>query len=432
LRDEAVPQTGPGDVILRSDKVFQTIAGFGGAFTDAAAYTLSRVPDDVRSEAIRAYFDPRYGLAYSLGRVPVHSCDFSRETYTYVDDNDRSLGSFTLEREEDLLFPLIRDAEAVRGAPVPLLASPWSPPAWMKDNADMCHGGSLLPEFRQTWADYLVRYTTEMRSRHFSLWALSVQNEPAAVQTWESCIYSAEQERDFVRDYLGPALHEHGLGDTALLVWDHNRDIIAERVKTVLEDPEAARYVWGVGFHWYEGEQFEEVGAVHDRYPDTHLLFTEGCQEGGPHPGSWPVAERYARNMIGDFNNWCEGHIDWNLVLDQTGGPNHVGNLCDAPVLADTTTGQLTFNPSYFAIGHFSKFVVPGSRRIGLEGDRSWKGTAFETPGGSIIAVLLNDTDFSVPYSVSHDGERASGDLPEHSILTLVWGEDAGTGGRHA
>ena len=421
------PSRGDGGVRVDPDRHYQTMVGFGGAFTEATAYTLSRMPEERRSEAIAGYFDRDRGLGYSIGRIPVHSCDFSLGNYTYIKEGDETLESFSLEHEERWLFPLIRDAETARGGKIPLLASPWSPPGWMKTNGEMNNGGSLLPQYRELWARYLARYAHEMKAKGFDLWALTVQNEPAAVQTWDSCIYTAEDERDFVRDHLGPMLHGEGLADVKLLVWDHNRDIMVERAKGVLEDPDAARFVWGVGFHWYMSEAFENVGAVHDLFPEKHLLFTEGCQEGGVHLGSWKTGERYARNMIGDFNNWCEGYLDWNLVLDETGGPNHVNNLCDAPIIADTKTGELHYNSSYYAIGHFSRYVAPGSHRVGLDGASALQSVAFENPDGSIAMVMLNGGDEAASYDVSlgavasEEPTRAQGSLAPHGIATIVW-----------
>ncbi len=421
------PSRSDGGLRINPSRYYQTVVGFGGAFTEAAAYTLSRMPAERRLEAIAGYFDRDRGLGYSIGRIPVHSCDFSLGNYTYIKEGDETLKTFSLEHEERWLFPLIRDAETARGGKIPLLASPWSPPGWMKTNGEMNNGGSLLPRYRDLWARYLARYAHEMKAKGFALWALTVQNEPAAVQTWDSCIYTAEDERDFARDHLGPMLHNEGLADLRLLVWDHNRDIIVERAKGVLSDPDAARFVWGVGFHWYMSEAFENVGAVHDLFPEKHLLFTEGCQEGGVHLGSWTTGERYARNMIGDFNNWCEGYLDWNLVLDETGGPNHVNNLCDAPIIADTKTGELHYNSSYYAIGHFSRYVAPGSHRVGLDGTSTLQSVAFENPDASVVLVMLNGGDEAANYDVSlgvgtsEAPTRVAGTLAPHGIATIVW-----------
>jgi len=422
---------------------FQPIRGFGGAVTEAAAYTLSRLPENTRHQIISDYYDPTSGHGYVMSRVHIHSCDFSLENYTYVADGDRSLGSFDMAREERWVLPVLRRAQLDAGRPLFLLASPWSPPGWMKTNGDMNGGGSLLPEFRRTWADYVLRYLQSMSSRGAPVAALSVQNEPAAVQVWDSCIYSAREERDFVRDYLGPALHQSQLADVKLLIWDHNRDLVFERAKDVLSDTAASQYVWGVAHHWYNSEEFDNLSRVHDAFPEKHLIFTEGCQEGGVHLGEWYTGERYGRNIIGDLRNWVEGWIDWNIVLNETGGPNHVGNYCDAPIIADTRSGEIHYNSSYWYIGHFSRFVPPGSVRIESVGSGDAANPthcAFETPSGDIVVVIMNESDVDMAVDLqflalddekpalsrtptTNDHSSRTGvhlELPGHSIITAV------------
>lgn len=402
---------------------FQTIRGFGGAFTESAAYTLSRMPEQVRAQIIRDYFDPADGHGYVLGRTHIHSCDFSLENYSYVDDGDRDLSSFDISREKQWTIPLIKDAAAVAGRDLELLASPWTPPAWMKTNGTMNNGGKLLEEFRTVWARYYVRYLRSMEEEGIRIETISVQNEPAAVQTWDSCLYTASEERDFVKKYLGPVLEAAGLGEVRIIIWDHNRDIIVERVRTVLSDPDAASYIWGVGNHWYVSEEFENLSRVHQEFPDIHLLFTEGCQEGGVHLGAWHTGERYGRNIIGDLSNWVEGWMDWNLVLDENGGPNHVGNYCDAPIIADTRTGEFHKNSSYYYIGHFSRYVRPGSVRIASQIEHAVEGLhqiAFESPGGQIITVAMNESDIDLELDWNMDKQHFAVSLPAHSIVTGI------------
>ncbi|WP_342746087.1 glycoside hydrolase family 30 protein [Paenibacillus donghaensis] len=409
------------DLELFPDQAYQSIMGFGGAFTEAAAYTLSRMSEDKRQEVIRRYFDPAEGLGYTLGRVHIHSCDFALGNYTYVEDNDTELTSFDIAHDHKWVLPLIHDAAKVKGSPFTMLASPWSPPAWMKTNGEMNNGGKLRPEYREAWAMYYTKFIRAYEAEGVPIWGISVQNEPAAKQTWDSCEYTAEEERDFVKAYLGPIMEREGLDNVNIVIWDHNRDIIVERASTVLNDPEAAKYVWGTGVHWYVSEDFAQVGQVHELFPDKHLLFTEGCQEGGVHLGAWETGERYARNMIGDFSNWMEGYLDWNLVLDETGGPNHVNNLCDAPVIADTQTGEVHYNSSFYYIGHFSKYVRPGAVRIGqtlLRSDIS--SVAFRNTDGSIAVVVLNETDASCRFSLGCGDQIADAGLPAHSIVTYV------------
>jgi glucosylceramidase len=407
---------------IDTQKSYQKILGFGGAFTEAASYTLSRMSKEKRDEVLESYFNKETGLAYNIGRVHIHSCDFALGNYTYVKDHDESLESFDISRDFEYVIPMLKDAMTVRDDEIELLASPWSPPAWMKTNNEMNHGGQLLPKYFSVWATYYTKFIEAYENAGLNIWGITVQNEPAAVQTWDSCIYSAEEERDFVKNYLGPIMYEKGYADKKILIWDHNRDIIVERTKPIFEDPEASKYVWGTGIHWYVSEEFEKVGQVHDLFPDKHLLFTEGCQEGGVHLNAWHTGERYGRNIIGDLNNWNEGFLDWNLVLDETGGPNHVGNLCDAPIIADTTTNTLHYNSSYYYIGHFSKYITPDSVRVDLSLDlKNVWATAFKRPDGKVVLVVMNESDLSQKLSIDLDGVFYEGVLPEHSIQTIIY-----------
>jgi glucosylceramidase len=401
---------------------YQEIEGFGGAFTEAAALTFAKLPAERQSEFLQAYFALTNGHGYTLCRTHINSCDFSLGNYAYAEvDGDIELRHFSVDRDRQALIPLIRAAQQVASGPLKLLASPWSPPAWMKTNRQMTGGGKLKPEFHAAWAEYYCRYVRAYEQEGLPIWGLTVQNEPEAVQTWESCIYTGEEERDFVRDTMGPALVQNGLGDVRLLIWDHNRDRMVERASAVLSDPEAAKYVWGTAFHWYVSDKFDNVQLVHDAFPDKKLLFTEGCQEGGPHLGEWQMGERYARSMINDLNRWTVGWIDWNLLLDTTGGPNHVGNLCSAPILADTTTGELHYQSSYYAIGHFARFVQPGAHRILCATSHdALEATAFRNPNGQIVMVILNRSDQKGLVALTIDGERAVAECPSHSIATFL------------
>ena len=339
-------------------RTFQVIDGFGAAFTEAAAVTWQRLSPARQSQALRDYFDRQHGHGYTFCRVHMNSCDFALGNYAHVEQpGDVELASFSIARDRVALLPMIQAALRVSGGPIKLLASPWSPPAWMKSNGQMNHGGKLLPQYRQAWARCYVRFIQAYAAEGVPVWGVSVQNEPMATQTWDSCLYSAEEERDFVRDFLGPELAAAGLGDIRIVIWDHNRDLMVERASVVLRDPEAAKYVWGTGFHWYGEDHFDQVQLVHDAWPDKQLLFTEGCQEGGPHMGSWDLGERYARSMINDLNRWTVGWIDWNLLLDHSGGPNHVGNLCSAPMLANAGGASVSPQSAYFYLGHFARFA---------------------------------------------------------------------------
>jgi glucosylceramidase len=410
-------------VFVDGSAMLQTVLGIGGALTDASAETFFKLPKDRQQELIRAYFDPQNGIGYSLGRTHINSCDFSSQSYTYVKEGDTSLASFDISHDLKWRIPFIKQAMAAAGRDFSLFVSPWSPPAWMKSNTNMLHGGTLLPEYYAAWAEYFVKFIKAYEKEGIPVWGMTVQNEPMASQTWESCLFTAKEECDFVK-VLGPALADAGLADKKLLVWDHNRNLMFQRAQGVLDDPQAAKYVWGVGFHWYSGDNFENVKRVKEAYPSINVLLTEACV----YPfnikkiNEWHWGETYAKSMIHDFNNGAVGWTDWNVLLDQTGGPNHVSNFCYAPVIADTRTGQLYYMNSYYYIGHFSKFVRPGARRIVSSSTTdNLMTTAFLNPDGRIAVIVLNLTEQEQPFSLWSGGRAAKTSSPAHSIMTLVY-----------
>lgn len=410
-------------VFVYPDKTFQTLTGIGGALTDASAETFAKLPEAKRTELLRAYYDTTAGIGYTLARTNIHSCDFSSDMYTYVADGDKELKTFSIAHDEKYRLPLIKAAIAAAGGKLTLFASPWSPPAWMKDNHDMLHGGKLLPEYRDTWAKYIAAFVKAYEKAGVPVWGLTVQNEPMAVQKWESCVFSAEDERDFVRDHLGPTLEKSGLGAKKLMFWDHNRTWMYQRAQVMLDDPQAAKYIWGMAFHWYVEDGFDNERAVKASYPAVHLFFTEGCNYPFSREklGEWHWGENYGHAMIADFNAGAEGWTDWNILLDEHGGPNHVANYCYAPIHADTTTGELMYMNSYYYIGHFSKFIRPGAKRIAASATTDVLATtAFKNPDGSIALVVMNATEKAQPYKVAVGQTSVTTNSPAHSIMTVV------------
>jgi glucosylceramidase len=423
FNDKLLPTEKEQDIFVDSSKTFQTILGIGGALTDASAETFYKLPKDKQQEILRAYYDPQSGIGYTLGRTHINSCDFSSESYTYVNDGDKELKSFNIAHDLKYRIPFIKQAIATAGTNFTLFVSPWSPPAWMKDNNSMLHGGKLKPEYYETWAGYYGKFIHAYEKEGIPIWGLTVQNEPMAIQSWESCIYTAEEERDFLKNYLGPALQKDGLKDKRIIIWDHNRSLMYQRASVVLDDPAAAQYVWGVGFHWYMGDDFENVKRVKEAYPKTHLLFTEACN----YPfdfskiNDWQGGETYAKSMINDFNNGAEGWTDWNVLLDEKGGPNHVQNFCYAPIHADTKTGKLYYMNSYYYIGHFSKFIRPGAKRIiSSSTTDQLLTTAFLNTDGKIAVVILNLSNQAQPFILWLGGKATRTSSPAHSIITLV------------
>lgn len=416
-------------VFVDPSKTFQTYFGIGAALTDASAETFYKLPKETQDELLKAYFDKENGIGYTVARTNINSCDFSSDMYTYVKDGDKELKTFNIEHDRKYKIPFIKEAMKTAGGKLNLFASPWSPPAWMKDNNDMLQGGKLKPEFYDSWAMYYTKFIKEYEKEGVPVWGISVQNEPMAKQRWESCIYTAEEERDFLKKHLGPAMEKEGLKDKKIIVWDHNRDLIYQRAQTYFDDPEASKYIWGIGFHWYEDwsgglPMYDNLRRVYETFPDKHIFFTEGCAESfnASRYNAWVLGEEYGRSMINDFNNGMVGFTDWNILLDETGGPNHVQNFCFAPVHGDTKTGKLIYTNAYYYIGHFSKFIQPGAKRVTAAASRSQLlTTAFKNEDGKTVVVVMNQGNIKTPYFLWINGKAAEVTALPHSIATLVF-----------
>lgn len=405
-------------VNLHPEVEYQTITGFGGAFTEAASTTLDKMSPEKREKILKLYFDPDQGIGYNLGRVHINSCDFSLGNYTYVEEGDETLATFSIEHDRASILPMIKDA--MRYADIELLASPWSPPPYMKTTGMMNRGGKLKPEYYDLWAEYFKKFVEAYRAEGLNLAAVTVQNEPRAVQPWDSCVWTAEEERDFIRDHLGQRMQDLGV---KLFFWDHNKERVVDRAQVVLGDKDAAKYVAGSAFHWYSGDHFAELEMFNKLYPDKELIFSEGCYEYSlGMTDVVKIGERYAHDMIGNFNNYMNAFYDWNLLLNEKGGPNHVGNFCDSPIMADTVKDEILIHTSYYYIGHFSKYVKRGAVRIGTSKfNDSIEVVSFKNPDGTVVSVVLNRTDSDVDFSFRLGGKLIGTKAEAHSIATYLF-----------
>ncbi len=408
---------------------FQSLLGIGGAITDASAEVFAKLPEVKQQEFLKASYDQIEGIGYSLARTNIHSCDFSSGSYEYVSEKDKELKTFTIAHDKQFRLPLIKKSIAAAGGTLTLFVSPWSPPAFMKDNNNMLKGGKLLPEYFQSWAMYFTKFIKAYQAENIPIWGVTIQNEPMAVQPWESCIYTAEEERDFLKNHLGPIMEKEGLGDKKIIVWDHNRDLINQRASVIFDDPEASKYAWGIGFHWYEpwsGGQpmYDNIHTIQESYPTKNLLFTEGCVDKFKVEGcqSWPNAEKFGHSMIHDFNNGTVGWTFWNVLLDETGGPNHVGNFCFAPIHADTKKGELIYTPTYYYIGHFSKFIRPNAKRVSSVSSKSHLlTTSFLNENGTMVTVVMNQSAETIKYKLYIGSKAVEEIILPHAIQTLVY-----------
>ena len=415
-------------VFVNPEKTFQEYLGIGGAITDASSEVFSKLNDAQQNRLLQSLYG-KEGIGYNIIRTSIHSSDFGLGSHTYIEEGDTELKTFSIEKDKENRLPFIKRAIALIEKDLVFYASPWSPPAFMKSNNNMLQGGKLLPEFRQAWANYYVKFIKAYEEEGIPVWGLTIQNEPMAVQRWESCIYTAEEERDFLKNYLGPTLEKEGLGDKNIVVWDHNRDLITDRANTIFEDPEASKYAWGIGFHWYETwtgglPKYDNLKNINESFPSKNMLFTEGCQEGfnTERLHYWPNAERYGNSMINDFNSGVVGWTDWNILLDERGGPNHVENFCFAPIHANTKTGELIYTPTYYYIGHFSKFIAPGALRVSTTASRSSiESTSFKNKNGEMVTVVMNTTDHKITYKLIVGNSEIGLEIEPRAMQSILY-----------
>ena len=370
---------------------YETFEGFGGAVTEAAGYIYSLMNDEQKKKVIETYFSPEK-MNYRLVRVHMDSCDFSLGLYEAMSNSeDTELKSFSFERTEKYILPMLEDAKKTAGENLKLL-TPWSPPAFMKTNGKRTGGGKLKPEYRKLWAEYICRYIREFQNRGFEVQRISIQNEPKAVQTWDSCLFTAEEEKSFLRDFLYPTMKSHGFENIEVFIWDHNKERIYERVRDTV-DEETREMVSGAAFHWYSGDHFEGLELVRRLYPELKLIMSESCLEYSifDEKNIESVTNKLCHEIIGDLNHGMCAFYDWNLLLDEKGGPNHVGNYCHAPFLYDVEKKKLLPQKTQEQYEMFSHFICPGSVRVQTTKFTEQIDTvAYRTPDGRIVLILLN------------------------------------------
>jgi glucosylceramidase len=414
-------------ITLNPATTYQTMMGFGGSFTDAGAFALNAITNAAtRQQAIDAYFGPS-GADYAICRSQMGASDFSASLYSYDDQaGDYALNNFSVQHDVPMMIRWIKEALA-KNPNLKIFGSPWSAPAWMKTNNNMDNGGYLKSDAntQTAWALYFVKYVQAYKAQGIPVWGVTIQNEPAAVQTWPSMIFSATQERDFLKTYLGPTLAANNLGPNVLAVMflDHNKDMMIDWANTFYNDATASAMVWGEAIHWYGGALFNNVLSVHNSYPTRHILATEQCLTGGPHPGDYNGAEDYARDIIGNTLNWCEGWVDWNMVLTTQGGPNLSSNWCSAGILVNTGAGTISFNPLYYYMVQFSKYCRPGAVRIGAtaSGANAPDVMAFRNPDNSIVVIAHNGGGTSYTGRVVNGSNQIEYSTTALSIDDFYW-----------
>ena len=439
-------------IIVDLNREKQTITGFGGAFTEASASLLNKLGEENRTKILNAYF-AKEGANYSLTRTHMNSCDFSLENYSYTPvEGDTNLDHFSVEEDKDDLIPMIKEAMQISEDGFKLFASPWTAAPWMKDNNSWV-GGKLLPKYYDTWALFFSKYVDAYRAEGIDIWGFTVENEPHGNgNNWESMLFSPEEMTDFVVNHLSPKLHADGKGELVILGYDQNREGIKEWVDVMFKDQQTAQHYDGTAIHWYEStyDYFPEMlQYAHEKAPNKYLIQTEACVDDEVpvwkddawywtkeatdwgykwreeekkylHPKYAPV-NRYARDIIGCLNNWVDGWVDWNMVLDRQGGPNWKKNWCIAPVIVDPDKDEVYFTPLYYVLSHFSKFIRPGAKIVAVENnDKALMVTAAKNPDQSIAVVVFNQGMEEKNYSLNLESFQKNIVIGAQSLQTII------------
>ena len=395
---------------------YQSIIGFGGAFTEATGVALKLLPENKQQELMNEYFS-KDGFNYNLCRVPIGSSDFSEGSYSYSKKDD--LSDFSIDKDRKYVIPAIKYAQKINPN-ISYLASPWSPPKFMKSNKMLSLGGKLIDKYKNVWTDYLVKYIKEYEKENIRISYMTIQNEPNATQIWESCLYTPQEEADLAVNYIFPKFRKNNIS-TKLLIWDHNKEKLYNRAITEICNNQALSAISGVAFHWYTGDHFENISLLKECLPGKLLIHTEGCTGYSKFNPNDEVqnAEIYGHDILGDLNAGVNGYIDWNMILDYKGGPNHKRNFCNSPIMINKVKNDYIKNLSFYYIGHFAKFIKPNARRIAFSRyTQDIEVTAFENIDGSIVIVLLNRTNTNKEYNICFKNTVIHDNLDSHAIVT--------------
>lgn len=395
------------------ERRYQTIVGFGGAFTGAVSHLLDLLPKSLRETIYKDYFSQTEGIGYTFMRIPIGGCDFDLQPWAYNEQptNDPTLTNFTqLDPRDMRKVEQIREiVNLTKNYDIKIMGAAWSPPKWMKTNNQWSGRGSLRSEYYQTWADYHLKYLRLMAAENVSFWGISTGNEPLNGEiAWffirfMSLGWTPYNQGKWIGENLGPTLFNSELRHVRIFTGDDQRYSLpwwVQRVEAGSKD--ALRYLSGIAVHWY-WDQFVParfLDRTHERYPNHILLNTESCvgdkpyEHHGPELGSWSRAEHYALRIIEDLEHWVSGWIDWNLILDRRGGPNYSNNFVESAIIVDSVTNEIYKQPIFYVLAHFSKFIPPGSVRIACKVDsRHVKAVAFHCPDGSISVILYNSAN---------------------------------------
>ncbi|XP_076249035.1 lysosomal acid glucosylceramidase-like [Calliopsis andreniformis] len=430
------PRNADTTLIIDSTKKYQTIFGFGGAFTDSAGINIRKLSPATQNQLIRAYYDPKAGSRYMLGRVPIGGTDFSTRPYTYddVDGEDVQLKKFSLQHE-DYAYKIPFMQKALKLNPeTKFFGAAWSAPPWMKTNDKINGFGFLKKEYYQVYANYLLKFLDEYKKYGLDIWAFSTGNEPTNAyipfDPLNTMGWTPESVAHWVGDFMGPTLASSKHNKTLIMAHDDQRLELPWAVTKMLSNKKARKYTAGTAVHWYT-DQFvppNVLDQTHKALPDKFILMTEACigssilENPKVKLGSWDRGQKYILSIIQYMNHWGIGWVDWNLALDKQGGPNWINNFVDSPVIVNPETDEFFKQPMYYALQHFSKFVDRGSVRVSITDNYNVKSAAFLTPANETVVVLYNRSNRAKNVKLK-DLKRGSTSLeiPPLSMNTILY-----------
>lgn len=407
-------------VIKITDSVqYQIMDGFGYTLTGGSAMLIHKMSKSARSGLLNELFS-KEGLGVSYLRLSIGASDLDSAPFSYNDlpkgKTDVDLEKFSLAQDTVHLVPVLKEILSINPQ-IKLLGSPWSPPVWMKDNQDT-RGGSLLPEYYQVYANYLIKYIQAMRTEGIEIDAITIQNEPLHPGNNPSLLMKAPQQAVFIKNHLGPAFKNEGI-DTKIIIYDHNADRPDYPIN-ILNDPDAAKFIDGSAFHLYGGE-IEALSEVHQAHPDKHLYFTEQWV-GAPGDFSKELTWHIENLIIGAPRNWSKTVLEWNLAADQNQNPHTDRGGCDRCLGAVTINGdKVTREPAYYIIGQASKYVPPGSVRIASTLVEEIPNVSYKTPDGQIVTILQNTSEEEKEILIKSDQANIHFKLAAGDIGTLVF-----------
>jgi glucosylceramidase len=411
---------------------YQKILGFGTSFTESSAYTFSIQSSANQQKILNAYWGTNYNTSnvYTVGRIPIGACDYSLNQRTYDDTpGDVNLNNFSIDYDKKIILPYIQQAFKNSGGQIKFIGSPWSPPAWMKTNGNLHGGGNLQTQYYQTMANYMSKFISDYGAAGVPIWGVTPQNEPEyGPANYPGCIYTPQMEANYIKNNLGPTLASKNPG-VNILGYDHNRDDLLTWAQTFYSDPQVTQYLWGMAFHWYASQPyFDHVQSTHNLNTNKGLLLTEAaeCDTGQQ---DWAKGEQFGYDIINDLNVWAQGFIQWNSVLIDNGqgmwgpfeGVNGV-NTCQPPIVV--LNGQVVLKPSYYYIGQISRYLPPGSVRLGATVNfhsQNLYTTVFMNPSSDVVIVLMNSNNFYIDMNITDNGRTMIPRVPAHGILTLIY-----------